>query len=288
MPNAIPTIQDSIFPLSFSDSGCKVGTMKPEGLPLRTATYDEIRSGLTTDIYFQRTKQILEMLGVHKCVTADVKAMSLPGGYPWGVAAGIYDCLSILEKLNVDVDAVEEGTVFGPVDPVLQITGDYLDFGVLETAVLGYLCQQSGVATKAARCRKAAGEKQVISFGARRMHPALSPVIERNAYIGGCDNVSVILAAELMGFTASGTMPHALILVLGSVVDAIKAFDTIIEPDVPRVALVDTLCDEKAESIAAAEAIGKHLAGVRLDTPGSRRGNMARILDEVRWELDLR
>src|SRR5262249_19059134 len=37
-----------------------------------------------------------------------------------------------------------------------------------------------------------------------------------------------------------------------------------------------------------AEALGKDLYAVRLDTPSSRRGDFFRILQEVRWELDLR
>lgn len=255
---------------------------------MRTASREEIQSGATTDIYFERTRQILEALDVHKRVTVDVKASSLPDGYEWAVLAGMDDVLALLEGHLVDAEALEEGTLFRAGDPVLQITGDYLEFGVLETAILGYLCQQSGVATKAARCKKIAGNRQVISFGARRMHPALAPVIERNAYIGGCDGVSTVLAGDLMGIEPSGTMPHALILILGSIEESIRRFDEFIDPSVPRVALVDTICDEKFESLAAAEAIGEKLAGVRLDTPGSRRGNMAKILDEVRWELDLR
>lgn len=255
---------------------------------MRVADIDEIKSGQVTDIYFERTRQILEALGVHKRVTADVKATSLPDGIRWAVAAGIHDALSLLEGLEVEVEAVEEGTIIGPGDPVMQITGDCLQFCVLETAILGYLCQQSGVATKAARCKKAAQGRSVISFGARRMHPVLAPVIERNAYIGGCDGVSTVLAAELLGIQPSGTMPHALIMVLGDVVEAVTSFDEIISPDVPRVALVDTFCDEKMDSLRSAEAIGRKLAGVRLDTPGSRRGNMRAILEEVRWELDLR
>jgi nicotinate phosphoribosyltransferase len=97
-----------------------------------------------------------------------------------------------------------------------------------------------------------------------------------------------VLSAELSGLEPTGTMPHALILMLGDVAEAIRRFDEIIDPKVARVALVDTFCDEKAESLRAAEAIGKKLAAVRLDTPGSRRGDMAKILEEVRWELDLR
>jgi nicotinate phosphoribosyltransferase len=170
----------------------------------------------------------------------------------------------------------------------MQITGDYLEFCTLETALLGYLCQQSGVATKAAMCRKAAGSRFLASFGARRMHPALAPIIDRAAYIGGCDGVSVVLSAELLGIRPSGTMPHALVIVLGDVAEAIKQFDAIIDPGVPRIALVDTFSDEKAEAVRAAEAVGKKLSGIRLDTPGSRRGDMAKILEEVRWELNLR
>lgn len=255
---------------------------------MRNAADEEIRAGKVTDVYFERTRQVLEALNVHKEVTAEIRASSLPCDYPWAVAAGTFDALRLLEGRAVNVEVVEEGTLFGPGDPILRISGDYLEFGVLETALLGYLCQQSGVATKAARCKKAAEGRSVISFGARRMHPSLAPVIERNAYIGGCDGVSVTLAAGLLGIEPSGTMPHALIIVLGDVVEAVKRFDEVIDPAVPRVALVDTFCDEKMDSIRSAEAIGGRLAGVRLDTPSSRRGDMLKILQEVRWELDVR
>jgi len=54
------------------------------------------------------------------------------------------------------------------------------------------------------------------------------------------------------------------------------------------VALIDTLQDEKFEAIRVAEALGDDLFAVRLDTPSSRRGDLYRIVQEVRWELDLR
>jgi nicotinate phosphoribosyltransferase len=75
---------------------------------------------------------------------------------------------------------------------------------------------------------------------------------------------------------------------MGNSVDATRAFHEVIESKVKRVALVDTFGDEKFESIAVAEAMGDVLYGVRLDTPSSRRGNFLKILEEVRWELDLR
>jgi nicotinate phosphoribosyltransferase len=120
------------------------------------------------------------------------------------------------------------------------------------------------------------------------MHPAIAPMIDRSAFIGGCDAVSVIASAEAIGETPMGTMPHALILMLGDVASAAKAFHEVIDPKVHRVVLVDTFCDEKAESLKVAETLNKDLYGVRLDTPSSRRGDIYKILQEVRWELDYR
>ena len=150
------------------------------------------------------------------------------------------------------------------------------------------LCQASGIATKAARCKKAAGERQVISFGARRMHPALAPMIERNAFVGGCDGVAVTKAAELIDADPTGTIPHALVLMIGDTVEALKAFHEVVDRKIRRVALIDTLQDEKFEAIRVAEALGDDLYAVRLDTPSSRRGDLYRIVEEVRWELNLR
>jgi len=85
-----------------------------------------------------------------------------------------------------------------------------------------------------------------------------------------------------------GTMPHALIICMGSTVDAVKAYDEILEPTLKRVALIDTFLDEKFEVINVAEAMGEKLFAVRFDTPGSRRGNFYRIIEECRWELNMR
>jgi nicotinate phosphoribosyltransferase len=172
--------------------------------------------------------------------------------------------------------------------PVLTIEGRYADYAQYETALLGLLCQASGVATKAARCKKAAGDRPVVSFGARRMHPALAPMIERNAYLGGCDGVAVVKSAEILKLEPSGTMPHSLMLMLGDTVVAAEAFDEVIDPAVHRVVLIDTFGDEKVEAVRVAEALRDRLYAVRLDTPASRRGDLVGILREVRWELDLR
>jgi len=258
------------------------------------ADEQDIKAGKVTDVYFERTVEVLRRKGIRKQVLAEVRATSLPPGYQWAVFAGVQELAALVSGLNATVKCLPEGEFFCAGEPVLSIEGEYTEFCIFETPLLGLLCQASGVATKAARCKLAAGgappagEKTVISFGARRMHPALAPMIERNAYLGGCDGVAVVKSAELIGEAPSGTMPHALTLVVGNAEQAFRMFDEIAPPEVKRVALVDTLCDEKFEALTAARALGDRLSAVRLDTPESRRGDMAAILREVRWELDLR
>lgn len=255
---------------------------------LQIATLEEIKKGRVCDVYFDRTRQVLETLNINKHVTAEIVLKKFPDEYQWGIWSGVEESLEILAGLNIDVWAMPEGTIFGTHQPLMVIEGAYLEFGIYETALLGFLCQASGIATKAARCRIAAGEKQLISFGARRMHPSIAPMVERNAYVGGCDGVAVMKSAELLGLQPSGTIPHALILIMGDTVAAVKAFNEIIDKKVKRVALVDTFIDEKFEAVNVARALGADLFGIRLDTPGNRRGDFLSILKEVRWELDLR
>lgn len=252
------------------------------------ATEAEIKAGRVTDVYFLRALEILRARGIHKRVVAEVAAKALPQEWEWAVLAGIEECLELLKGRPVECRGLKEGTVFHAGDPVLEIEGFYEDFAVLETAVLGFLCQASGVATAAAQCKKAAGEKPVMSFGARRMHPAIAPMVERSAYIGGCDGVAVVKSAEVIGIEPVGTMPHAVILLVGDTVEATKAFNEVISVRVPRISLIDTFHDEKFAALEVAEALGDDLYAVRLDTPASRRGNFLKLIEEIRWELDIR
>ena len=88
--------------------------------------------------------------------------------------------------------------------------------------------------------------------------------------VGGCIGASTPAGARLAGLAPTGTMPHALVLIFGDTVRAAEAFDRHIDPDVPRIILVDTFKDEAEESLRVAEALGDRLWGVRLDTPSER------------------
>lgn len=246
---------------------------------------EEIKSGMATDVYFLRTEEILEKKGINPQVVAEVTASSLDG---WGVLCGLEDVSKLLEGLPIDVYAMDEGCVFYEREPVLRIEGQYLDFARYETSILGFLCQESGIATKAAKIKYAARDKNVISFGTRRQHPALAAVVERSAMIGGMDGISNVSGGKMIGIEPAGTIPHALIIAMGDQREAWKAFDELMPAGVPRTMLVDTYYDEKTEAIAAADTLKERLDAVRLDTPSSRKGNFKEIIREVRWELDIR
>lgn len=258
------------------------------------ATSEEIRAGRTTDIYFLHTLDILRKAGKDReRVVAEATTAGLPNGWPWGVFCGLEEAVRLLEGKEVSLWALPEGSLFPAITPrgiplpPMILEGPYGDWALYETPLLGMICQASGIATKAARLRKLAGDRQVLSFGVRRMHPAIAPMIERSAYVGGVDAVTTPLGAELLGAPAAGTMPHALAILMGGPREAFLALHKHLEKKIPRIALVDTYYDEKTEALLAVEAI-PDLAGVRLDTPSSRRGNFPAIVREVRWELDLR
>ncbi len=252
------------------------------------ASSEDILQGKVTDVYFTNVVKALDYMGINPHVAAEVRAGGLPEGWKWAVFAGLEESLRLLDGHEVDVYSLPEGTLFGPEDTVFMVEGRYLEFAVLETALLGFLCEASGVATKASRCRVAAEDRMVLSFGARRMHPAITPMIERSAFIGGCDGVSVVASAELIGEKPLGTMSHSLMLCVDDEKKALRSFDASADPDIRRVALVDTFQDEKFGALTAAEALGDKLFAVRLDTPSSRRGDFVKIMREVRWELDQR
>ncbi|HUK75674.1 MAG TPA: nicotinate phosphoribosyltransferase [Nitrososphaerales archaeon] len=255
---------------------------------------EEIKNASTTDVYFEYAREALRFAGINPRVTMEVFTRKNPHGANWAVVSGVWEVAKLLQGLPVDVDAMEEGEVFltdsesAVNEPVLRITGRYQDFALYENPLLGFLCQASGVCTKAARLVDLAQGKMIIGFGTRRVHPALAPIVERSSILGGLDSVSNVLGARLMKRSASGTMPHAFILCVGDEAEAWRIFDEALPEEVPRIPLVDTFSDEKFASILALKTLGRRLYGVRLDTPTSRRGDMRKLVQEVRWELGLR
>lgn len=244
----------------------------------------DVLSGRTADIYFRRTVEILQAEGLNPEVTMEV----FPNRA--GLLCGIEEVKALLKAVfkqgRADIRALDEGQPMQAKEVVLRIKAPYLSFGLYETAICGMLAQSSGWATAARECVEAAGQIPVISFGARHVHPNVAGLMDYAAVTGGCQACSSIAGAELTGTRASGTMPHALILVMGDTVKATLAFDRHMPGDIPRVSLVDTFKDEAEESLRVAEALGGKLASVRLDTPVERGRVTVELVREVRARLD--
>ncbi|HHT73845.1 MAG TPA: nicotinate phosphoribosyltransferase [Firmicutes bacterium] len=249
---------------------------------LFSATHEEVEAGLTTDIYFVKTREILEKLGrADTVVAAEIFARGA------GVFAGVEEVKRLLAETGVEVWSLPEGEKFAPKEVVMRIFGPYGQFGIYETAVLGILASSSAWATRAREAKEAAGGKPAICFGARHVHPAVAPVMERAAVIGGADGASCILGAKIAGIEPMGTVPHALFLIVGDTVEAALGYDEHMPPSSPRSMLVDTFKDEVEESLRLCEAMGTRLESVRLDTPGERGGVTPGLVAELRAKLDL-
>lgn len=245
----------------------------------------EVLTGHTADVYLQRTLHILEREGLNPLATMEFFPARA------GIFCGMEEVKALLSRVlssgPAEVWALDEGEHMERKEVVLRITAPYQSYALYETALCGTLAHQSGWATAARECVEAAGEIPVISFGARHVHPSVAPVMDYAAVIGGCRGCSTVKGAQLTELTPSGTMPHALVLVMGDTVRATEAFDRHMPPEVTRIALVDTFRDEAEEALRVASALGGKLSMVRLDTPRERGGVTPDLVREVRHRLDL-
>ena len=246
---------------------------------------EAVLSGETADIYFNRTIDILRHEGLNPVATMEIFS-SRPG-----ILCGMEEVKALLTRIfpesNCEVWALSEGETMNEKEVVLRITAPYQSYGLYETAIDGILAHCSGWATAARQCMEAAQGIPVISFGVRHIHPSVVAVMDYAAIIGGCAGCSSIVGAKLAGIEPSGTMPHALIIIIGDTVKATIAFDKYMPPGVPRVSLVDTFKDEAEESLLVAQALGGKLKSVRIDTPSERGRVTADLVKEVRARLDL-
>ena len=247
----------------------------------------EILSGDSADVYFARAQRILEREGLDPVVTMEVFARED------AILCGIDEAKNLLahvlqqaDPADTTVEALGDGDAIGPKEVVLRIRARYRIFGLYETAILGMLAQSTGWATAARQCVDAAVPEPIISFGARHIHPDITDVLDYAAIVGGCVGASTPAGARLAGLSPTGTMPHSLVLIIGDTVKAAEAFDRDLEPDVPRIVLVDTFRDEAEESLRVAHALGERLYGIRLDTPSERGRVTADLVHEIRARLD--
>jgi len=249
----------------------------------------DVLSGETADIYFERARTILAAEHLDPVVTMEIFSRGE------GVLCGAEEAIAYLREIFAEVngsaapvvESLHDGDRFSSKEVVMRINAHYSAFGLYETAILGILASGSGWASAARRIVDAAAPVPVIGFGARHVHPSVADQMDYASVVGGCIGASTPAGARLAGLSPTGTMPHALVLVFGDTVRAAEAFDRHIDPDVPRVVLVDTFKDEAEEALRVAEALGDRLWAVRLDTPSERGRVTPELVKEVRARLDL-
>ena len=187
-------------------------------------------------------------------------------------------------RLQSDVDAVPEGTVVFPQEPLLRVQGPILQAQILESALLNFLNFQSLIATKAARICLAAQGQPVVEFGLRRaqgMDGALTA--SYSAYVGGCSATSNVLAGKRYGIPVAGTLAHSWVMAFDSELEAFAEYSKALPNNC--IFLVDTY-DSRVGIQHAIEigrqlrAQGHRLGGIRLDS-----GDLAFLSIEARKAL---
>jgi nicotinate phosphoribosyltransferase len=274
-----------LYQLTMAYGYWKTGWLEREAVFCLTFRRSPFRGGFTVAAGLATAIEYLENLRFTPEDTAYLAGLRGNDGRPL-LAAEFLDFLGRL-TLHCDIDAVHEGTIVFPHEPLLRVRGPLLEAQLLETPLLNILNFQTLVATKAARVVLAARGDPVLEFGLRRaqgIDGALSA--SRAAYLGGCAATSNVLAGRLYGIPVRGTHAHSWVMCFDDELQAFRAYAGALPNNC--VLLVDTY--DTLEGVRRAAAVGRELrarghelAGIRLDS-GDLAGLSAdarRILDEA-------
>jgi nicotinate phosphoribosyltransferase len=188
-------------------------------------------------------------------------------------------------SLRLDIDAIPEGTVVFPQEPLVRVTGPILQAQLVESALLNFINFQSLITTKAARVCLAADGDPVVEFGLRRaqgVDGALTAT--RSAFLGGCVGTSNVLAGQILRIPVLGTHAHSWVMAFEDEVAAFEAYAQALPNHC--IFLVDTInslggVDHAIRVGKQLRARGHRLEGIRLDS-----GDLAYLSIEARKRLD--
>jgi len=201
-----------------------------------------------------------------------------------------YFCSDFLDylanlKFTCDLEAVPEGTIIFPQEPLLRIQGPLIQCQLLESPLLNFINFPTLIATKAARICLAAQGEPVLEFGLRRAQGVDGALTaSRAAYIGGCDSTSNLMAGKLFGIPVKGTHSHSWVMAFDDELQAFKTYAQVLPNNCTF--LVDTY--NTIEGVKNAIEVGKWLkeqgktiSGIRLDS-----GDLADLSFKSRQLLD--
>jgi nicotinate phosphoribosyltransferase len=173
-------------------------------------------------------------------------------------------------KFGCHIDAVQEGDIVFPYEPLVRVQGPIIQAQLLETPLLTLTNFATLIATKAARLCLAAGEDPVLEFGLRRAQGIDGAMTAtRSSYIGGCAATSNTLAAKMLNIPAKGTHAHSWVMAFESEAASFKAYAQALPNNC--VFLVDTYdsLEGVKHAIEAARWLrkeGRQFLGIRLDS----------------------
>lgn len=269
-------------------------------------------SGLCTDLYELNMAASYLRRGMAGPATFSLFVRHLPADRGFLVTAGLEECLEFLERFRFEDDelawlreglgfdqrtveafaelrfsgevwAVPEGRVAFAGEPLLEVTAPIAEAQLVETALLNHISFQTAVASKAARCRLAAGSRELVDFAFRRTQGVdAAMAVARASAMVGFAATSNVEAARRFGLRAAGTMAHSFVEAFGDERAAFRAF----AEDFPDrcTFLVDTY-DTLQGVRAAMDVIGElgltGRLGVRLDS-----GDLGLLAAQTRRLLD--
>jgi nicotinate phosphoribosyltransferase len=265
---------------------------------------------LLTDLYQLTMVTAYQSLHMEQQAVFEFHVRTMPRGRGFLVAAGLQQVLEYLESLRFgddeiawlgetgrfapqslerlaamrftgEVDAMPEGTVFFADEPILRVTAPLPEAQFVESRIINLLNFQSMIASKAARCRLAAGPRVLVDFGMRRAHGAEAALLAARAcYIAGFDATATVEAGRRFGIPITGTMAHSFIQAHDDEAAAFRNFAGIH----PRglTLLIDTYDTLRA----ARHVVAMVQAGVRVDAVRLDSGNLADLARDVRRILD--
>lgn len=226
--------------------------------------------------------ELVESFAFSEDDLAYLASLDAPGGGPLFKRAFL-DYLRDF-RLDVDIDAVAEGTVVFPHEPLVRVRGPIMDCQLIETALLNCVNFETLIATKAARVCLAA-QSPVAEFGLRRAQGAAGGLwASRAAIVGGCSSTSNVLAGKLYGIPVSGTHAHSWVMSFPDELTAFRAYAEAFPKNC--VLLVDTYDVNQGIRNAITVGLemrerGERLAGIRIDS-----GDLSWLAKTARRMLD--
>lgn len=271
---------------------------------------------MLTDLYqLTMTQGYMENGCQDKMAVFDLFFRTLPQGSGYAVAAGLEQVVEYIENLRFseedlaylrslgifresflqalqdfhfsgDIDAIPEGTVVFPHEPLVRVKARIFEAQILETTLLNLVNFETLIATKASRVVAAAGGGKVMEFGLRRAQgPDAGVLGARAAFVGGCQATSNVLAGRRFGIPVAGTMAHSWVQCFPSELEAFRAYARSFPEQC--LLLVDTYNVLKSGVPNAIkvglelEQEGHHFLGIRIDS-----GDLAYLSREARKMLD--